>query len=221
MPGPTAIIFSGGDRPGPAAVHDLPEDRFVIAADSGLDHTTELGVPVDLVVGDLDSVDADVLAAAESAGVAIERHPVDKDRTDGELALTAAVERGATRAIVIGGFGGRIDHLLANVALWAAPAWAGLHLEVRSGEATLVVLHGPEAHTITGAVGELLSLLAVGGPATGVTTEGLRYALADDRLLPGSTRGVSNELSQPEARITIGQGTLLVVRPGAPPQGVR
>jgi thiamine pyrophosphokinase len=219
VPGPplTAIIFSGGDPPGPEAITDLPADRFVIAADSGLDHARRLGVAVDVVVGDLDSVDPTALAEAEANGVTVERHPRDKDQTDGALALVKARERGATRVIVIGGFGGRIDHLLANVAMWAAPAWASLQIEIRSGQARLVVVHGPGSCAFDGAPGALVTLLAVEGPVTGITTSGLRFALQGGRLEPGSTRGVSNEQCDPYASVAIDSGTLLVIRPG--PEG--
>jgi thiamine pyrophosphokinase len=210
----TVVVFSGGDPPGATAVADLPTERFVIAADSGLDHATALGIAVDLVVGDLDSVAPATLAAAEAAGAVVERHPADKDQTDGELALDAAVRRGAARVIVVGGLGGRIDHLLANVAAWSAPAWSDLDVEIRAGGARISVIHGPATARWTGDVGELVTLLAVGGPATGLTTEGLGYPLRDEALEPGSTRGVSNVMVEPTASVTVGAGTLLAIRPG-------
>ena len=65
----------------------------MIAADAGLDHAEALGLPVDLVVGDLDSVSKEALERARRAGIAIEEHPAAKDQTDLELALDAAMER--------------------------------------------------------------------------------------------------------------------------------
>ena len=66
-----------------------------------------------------------------------------------------------------------------------------------------------------GRVGDLCSLLALGGPALGVRTEGLRFALAGDDLLPGSTRGVSNELAEPVASVSLENGVLVAVLPFA------
>src|SRR4051794_15769361 len=108
----TAIVFTGGDPPGPAAVRDLPADRIVIAADSGLDHALALGVRVDVVIGDLDSVDAKGLEQARTDGTRVEPHPADKDQTDLELAMGLASSSGADRLIVVGGHGGRVDHWL-------------------------------------------------------------------------------------------------------------
>ena len=48
---------------------------------------------------------------------------------------------------------------------------------------------------LTGEEGELVSLLPVGGPAEGVTAQGLRYPLSDETLAAGSSRGVSNASS--------------------------
>ena len=66
---------------------------------------------------------------------------------------------------------------------------------------------------LAGAPGERLSLLAVGGPASGVTTTGLRWPLADDTLEPGSSRGVSNEFTGTEAAISLTSGVLLAIAP--------
>ena len=90
----TAVIVIGGGGIDPRVVAHLPADRMVIAADSGLDHAMELGLEVDLLVGDLDSVSQQALAEASARGTPVERHRPDKDATDTELAIAAAVERG-------------------------------------------------------------------------------------------------------------------------------
>jgi thiamine pyrophosphokinase len=66
-----------------------------------------------------------------------------------------------------------------------------------------------------GEAGELLSLLAFGGPAEGVVTEGLAYPLHGERLEPGSSRGISNVFAQPDARVAVDRGTLLAIRPAS------
>ena len=73
--------------------------------------------------------------------------------------------------------------------------------------------------TLRGATGELVTLLALGGPAVGVTTDGLEYPLSDETLEPGSSRGVSNVFAGAEARVTVLNGVVLAVRPGAAAEG--
>lgn len=209
------LVVAGGDPVDARWAAALPDDAFVVAADSGLDRARELGLAVDLVVGDLDSVDPAHLAAVTAAGTRVERHPTDKDATDLELALEAALDAGATVATVLAAGGGRLDHFLANALLLASPRWSTLALTALVGEARATVVR--EASTLHGAPGSLLTLLALGGPAEGVTTTGLRWALHDERLDPGSTRGVSNEMTAPMATVALAAGVVLAVQPHALP----
>ncbi len=202
------VVASGG---GPAVV--VPEAGAVVAADGGLDRAAALGLSVDVVVGDLDSVDPGALAAAEAAGTRVIRHPEAKDATDLELALDEAVALGAQRVLVVASGGGRLDHLVGSLLLLGAERYAGLTLDALVGDAVVHVIRGER--TITGERGTLLTLLALGGAATGVVTEGLEYPLAAETLEPGSSRGVSNVFVETEARLTVATGVLLAIRPGA------
>ena len=205
-------MLTGGDPANPG--WPLPEADLVIAANSGLEQATLLGLSVDLLVGDLDSVSGKALTAANEAGIRIERHPADKDATDLELALAAAQREGADRVVVVGGAGGRIDHLLANALLMASPAWADLDIDWLVGPARIVAVR--EEALFSGQPGDLLTLLAVGGPASGISTEGLEFPLVNEVLLASSTRGVSNVLAQEQAVVRLNAGVLLAIhQPGA------
>jgi thiamine pyrophosphokinase len=207
-----ALVLSGGPLPDGGEIGPLPAGAFVIAADSGLEHAAALGVTVDVLVGDLDSVSAETLRAAESAGVRIERHPADKDATDLELALDYALAHGADRVTVVSGGGGeRLDHHLAELVLLAAPQFASLRLDARIGAARAIPIHAGEGVSLIGAPGAVLTLLALGGPAHGITTTGLRWPLRAETLEPGSTRGVSNEITSGAVGVRLAGGNLLAV----------
>jgi thiamine pyrophosphokinase len=207
----TVIVFAGGDPIPRSAVIDLPADAYVIAADSGFDRAREAGFEIDLLVGDLDSISWEGRQEAEAYGARIERHPVEKDATDMELALEAARRQGARNVIVIGGHGGRQDHYLANALLLPSPIFADLDIEWRAGRARLYAVH--DALELTGQVGDSITLLAVGGPVQGVVTSGLRWNLHAEDLQAGSTRGVSNEFQTRQVSISVEAGTLFVVVP--------
>ena len=210
--GPLAcIVLAGGDAVDDRLRAALPRADLVIAADSGLEQAATLGLTVDLVVGDFDSVDPEALAAAVRAGVTVERHPAAKDYTDLELAVLAAKQRGATHVTIVGATGGRIDHELANLMLLGSPDYASLHLEAIAAGGRIVAVH--DRLDITGSPGDLVTLIAVGGPAVGVRTEGLRYPLRDETLVPGSTRGVSNVLLETSATVELRRGALLALLP--------
>lgn len=208
----TVIVVTGGDPVERAHLPPLPEGATVVAADSGIDRAHELGLRVDIAVGDFDSVTGSAFAAAELAGAAVQRYPEAKDATDLELALGAALDLQPRRIIVLGGHGGRLDHLLANALLLAAPAFADVDLVAQMGPARVTVIRRPSE--LLGAPGDLVTLLALHGRATGVTTDGLLYPLVDAELAAGSTRGVSNELTAPTATVALRDGVLLAVQPG-------
>ena len=211
----TIVVVTGGDPVDPAELADLlPADAqiVVIAADSGVRRAHELGLRVTLAIGDFDSVDADDLAAVTAAGATVERHPEAKDATDLELALDAALARRPERVVVIGGHGGRLDHFLANAMLLAARTYEGVEVVAQMGPARVTVVH--RAAKVHGRRGDLVTLVPAHGTAAGVTTDGLLYPLTDEDLAPGSTRGVSNELTGTAATVSLRSGTLLVVQPG-------
>jgi thiamine pyrophosphokinase len=211
------VVIGGGGPPSRAAADALPGGATIIAADSGLDHARALGLEVDVAVGDMDSVDPTTLAAATRAGTRIQRHPEAKDATDLELAVDEALSRRPRRLVVVTGAGDRLDHTLAVVLLLAAPrlagVTAGVTVEGWIGASRLTVVR--QRGALQGAPGDLVTLLPVHGPATGVTTGGLLYPLDGEDLDPGSTRGVSNELSAPHATVQVRAGVVVAVQPGA------
>lgn len=209
-----AVIVSHGEVDPADAAHVRGAD-LVIAADGGNDHLRRWGIEPHVVIGDLDSLSS--VAATERTRV--ERHPRDKDQTDTELAIDRAIAAGADEIVLLGALGGpRLDHALANALLLARPGHAA-RVRIVRGPTCLRLVRGGERLVLGGRTGELVSLLAVGGDARGVRTEGLRYGLEGETLRLGSSRGVSNEISAAGAAVSVAEGALLVVEGGAPAEG--
>ncbi len=207
-----AVVVAGG-VPGPTAIPpDLGEGTLVVAADGGVDRALALGLHVDVAIGDFDSVTAAGLAAVERAGGRAERHPAAKDATDLELALDTALAASPARILVVGSESGRLDHVLSSLLLIADRRYAEAEVDALLGGAQVHVIHG--SRTLEGVPGELVSLIAVHGPAEGVTTSGLAYPLASETLVPGTSRGVSNVFTAAEAHVSLERGVLLAIRPG-------
>lgn len=192
---------------------------IVVAADGGARHAATLGLRVDRWVGDGDSIEPAMLDALAAAGVAIDRVAAEKDESDAELALLAAIAAGADEVTIIGALGGpRVDHALSNVGLLLHPALDGRPARLydeRAARISMLAAPGPDGGPVEGAlagrVGDLVSLVPVAGSAAGVTTRGLRYPLAGEPLVLGRTRGVSNVRTAAVARITLESGRLLVI----------
>ncbi len=199
------LVITGG--PLPRAIGRLPEADMVIAADQGADNAIALGLTVDLLVGDLDSVSQETLAACNT----VAQHPVDKEATDLELALAAAVDTGASAVTIVTSAGGRFDHALANLLVAASDRWSALKVDLVVDRARVHVVR--DKVVLEGRVGEPVSLLTVGGPVSGVSTTGLRWPLRGARLEAGLGLGVSNEFDQPEASVTITTGVVFVILP--------
>jgi len=206
-----AVVLAGGDPVEPHLRERLPDDPYVVAADSGGHASETLGLRVDVVVGDFDSADPAAVDRAVERGAAKIEYPVAKDATDLELALDAAIALEPARILVVGSAGGRLDHLLGSILLLADDRYAAARVDAYLDGNRLAVIRG--SRTLTGTPGDLVTLLPVHGPAAGVSTSGLEYPLHDETLRPGTTRGVSNVFAAAEARITVGGGCLVAVQP--------
>ena len=204
------VVASGAVAPGDEAW--LQGADAVIAADGGAAALDRLGRRPDRVVGDLDSADPARGDRLEASGTRVDRHPADKEASDTELAVRAAIGAGADRVDLLGATGGaRLDHELANLLLLADPAFASVDLQVVAGGATARALHGGSELRLHGDVGDLVTLLPIGGEASGVSTTGLRWSLDGATLPMGGSRGLSNVVTAPGASVRLGEGVLLVV----------
>lgn len=210
--GTTAIVVLGGTPPTRAIRQHIPAHELVIAADSGLHGAIDLGLRVNVVIGDMDSVDKAVLAAVEANGTTVTQLPRDKDSTDAELALLKAVEMGATKIVLITKGGGRLDHELGVFAVLQNPGLRQCTIQALWDNSILHLIHGPASVTITGKQGSNVGLIAAGGEASGITTTGLKWTLTNETLAPHSSRGISNQLIEESAVILLQEGSLFVVQ---------
>lgn len=217
-----ALVVADGDPPDCAALDGTwPGWRdgvaLVVAADGGAIGARQAGLVIDLVVGDGDSLGESVLAELAAEGIAIERSSTHKDESDTELAVLACLERGATAITIIGAFGGRLDHELANIWLLALPELGERPVQLLDGHTRAHLLKAPAAtgqpahRELAGRPGDLVTLLPLGGDVEGVTTDGLEYPLRDEPLRLGPARGLSNIRLESTASVRVRRGLLLIV----------
>ena len=213
-----AIVLADGAAPSRASL-DVAwpgwDDgvELVVAADGGARHAGPLGLRLDHWVGDGDSIDPADLDALAASGVRIDRVEREKDASDTELALLAAIADGADEVTILGGLGGvRIDHALTNVALLEHAALDGRSARLYDERAArITLLRGPAEAQLEGHVDDLVTLVPVGGSVAGVTTGDLRYPLCDEPLEAGSSRGLSNVRTASRATVSVRSGRLLVI----------
>jgi thiamine pyrophosphokinase len=218
-----AIVLADGDGPDRAALDarwpDWARDiALVVAADGGARLAEPLGLRIDRWVGDGDSLSSAEIELLRATGVPVELVSPDKDESDAELALVAAVGAGATDLTILGALGGpRLDHALANVALLGHPALAGRAARLLDATTRVSLVTGPgdggESGTgaFEGLAGDVVSLLPLSPTVEGIVTTGLRYPLRDEALALGPARGLSNVRIGAMATISVREGRLLVI----------
>jgi len=191
---------------GLAAEHDV-----VIAVDGGASACAKAGVIPSLVVGDLDSLDTRTRLGLAAAGVAFEVFSADKDESDLDLSLQIARERGYTEITVTGAFSARLDHTL--VAMGSLAHAADLRPRIAEPDISgwIVAAGARDSVRLTG-MGATVSVLPLLESAV-VTTTGMRWPLAEDRLGPLSSRGLSNTIAAETGEVRVAEGVVVVLSP--------
>ena len=203
-----AVVIAGGE------IHTVPiieSGDLVIAADSGYDHALSLGIQVHVLVGDLDSISPAGLDHARINHVEIQQFPQDKDNTDLELALRAALERGATTVDIHGGEGGTIGHLLGVALSIGHRDWEAIDLRWHTSTGIVRPATVDRSVVASAAVGDAITIIPL-GDVRGVSTSGLRWPLDDAAMERGTTLGISNEASAQTFTVAVAAGAVLVVQ---------
>ncbi|MDD4797854.1 MAG: thiamine diphosphokinase [Eubacteriales bacterium] len=206
-----AVIVLGGDPPSAALLRrEAAQADVVLCADKGAQYALAAGVTPTMVLGDMDSL-GDAARRLACLGVPMVRHPAEKDETDGQLAVDKAVELGATQAVLLGGFGQRLDHTLGNLMLL-------IRLEKRGVAATM---HDDRTQAraacgdtvLCGSAGDILSVLPFGDTVQAGPTENLKYVLPQPTHLPAdATIGISNVMAADTCRVGIRGGWAFLLR---------
>ncbi len=208
------IIITGGQIDDSFAcdwIKTHPYD-YMIAADSGMNFLHRNGIVPNVIAGDFDSVSSESLEAfSKMKNVEMLRLNPIKDDTDTEFVIREAIRRGAKEITILGATGTRLDHVLGNMHLLGI----GIKEQV---SIFLVDTHNrirmiEKEHTILKEeqFGDFVSLLPICGDAKGVTLQGMKYPLLNATITSFSSLGISNEIVEEKAVISIAEGVLLLI----------
>ena len=207
-------IITGGHIDDAFAIEWLNQNEYdcLIAADSGMTFLYRNGVVPDVIAGDFDSVDMDSMAYFQGMNnVQIIRLNPVKDDTDTEFVIREAIRRGATEIIVLGATGTRLDHVFANVYLMGIGLEEGVLIQLVDKHNRIRMISDSLEIEKSEQFGSYVSVLPVKGDAKGVTLEGMKYPLENADIACFSSLGVSNEIVDEVAKISVEQGVLLVI----------
>ena len=201
-----AFIYTGGEV-FPENITEHPKgDDLCIAADSGFHNAKKCGDRVDILVGDLDSIGSYKLDKKTE----LLQVPAEKDVTDTQLAVETAIERGARELVIIGGFGGRADHMLSNLAILEDLSARGIYAMMLDGQNRARFLRSTST-LIPRSGYKYVSILAVDPVVKGVSVEGCKYPLKKARLTRNFQYAVSNEVVGNCALISVRKGAIYVI----------
>ena len=208
------IIISGGHIDDGFALNYLKENVYdmIIAADSGMDFLYRNGLVPDVIAGDFDSVENESFDEFSSMPeVEILRLNPIKDDTDTEFVIREAIRRGAKEITILGATGTRLDHVIANVYLLGIGLEEGVSIELVDKHNRIRMISDSLEISKQEQFGDYVSVLPVKGDAKGVTLEGMKYPLKDANIACFSSLGVSNEIVDEIAYVSLRQGSLLVI----------
>ncbi len=206
-----AALILNGDPPSKSELQLLDEVDVIVCADGAAKHMLKANRIPTLIVGDLDSLDADVYKWADAMSIPMERYPRDKDYTDGELALQKALEHNPQSLIILGGHGGRTSMFMANLKILRAAQEAGTNAVMKGNGETIRFRRAGGQVDLSDSRGLTFNVLAIGGDAD-VSIHGASFA-GDHLLLHGaSARGISNKVADDgSTRVEVHSGMALVI----------
>ncbi len=209
------LIITGGAISADFAAQYLKNQEFhsVLAVDSGLVTAHKLGIPINYIVGDFDSVPKELIESyrRDMASVDIREYNPEKDATDTHLAIDLSLELGADEIVILGATGTRIDHMLANIHLLYLPLSKNIEASIIDEHNKIYLINQNTAIYKEKLHGPYISIQSFTERVTGITLKGFKYPLTNHTMYLGDSLGVSNELAEDRADIMLDEGILIVI----------
>lgn len=206
-----ACIVSHGEIRDYEYIRSIVEScDLIVCADGGAEHVIKCGLLPDVVIGDLDSIEKNILEKLINSKCRVIQYPRDKDYTDTQLAINYAIEAGAIDIILLGCTGDRLDHSLANIFILFKLIEFDINVRIINEKNTVYIIK--DEIKLKGSIGDLISLLPIGGDVGGIYTKGLKYKLEGKNIAMGDPLGISNVFISEDIEIKIKSGYLLVIK---------
>jgi thiamine pyrophosphokinase len=201
-----STVFIGGEYPRRKLIEGhIKEFGFIIAADSGIHVVEEYQLNPDLIIGDMDSIKDLSILNSYSKGKIV-RYNHDKDETDTEIAIRKAYEMRASDITIIGGGGGRLDHLIALLYLFDRGKRP--HRWFTRRDMVLSIENEVKIQCIPG---EIVSFFPVGTESATMSSSGLKWPLDSLEWNRGEF-GISNIAIEDRVTVRMKTGRLVMIK---------
>jgi len=180
------------------------ESSYIICADRGAETAFKLSIRPDIILGDLDSINSEILKKMD---VRIIDYPTDKDFTDTELAILHAVDMGYNKIDVVNATGNRMDHVFSTFLLLYKYDTIDIRIVGSHFEAFLL----REDLKIFHQKGRILSIIPVGDSLENIYLTGFKFPLIGQSVSVGDSLCVSNIIIEDEAEIKLSKGKAIII----------
>lgn len=184
----------------------IPRDGDLIGVDYGAYFLADRGYHMVYAVGDFDSVHPIHLNKIRAASEYVVPLSPTKDETDSEYALSIAFTNDYDDIVILGAFGGRIDHFYANLLLLRR--YADRRIALQDQQNTIRV-YRKGRHVIHKSEHRFVSIYAI--ESSSISLVGFRYLLDNAVIEPTDTYGTSNEILGSIAHLTVHFGEVYVI----------
>ena len=200
-----AYIFTGGEIHHQYIEERPEEGDTVIAADAGYRNATLMGVHINILIGDFDS-----LGMIPDDVDEVRRLPAEKDLTDTQVAVETAIERGADEIVIVGSTSGRFDHALSTLAILEKYHEKHLPIYIVNGQNRVRYIKNSGFIVIRSQY-KYFSVIAADPKVKGVSIEGAKYPLINKTLTRDHQFAVSNEIEKNAALINVKKGGIFII----------
>lgn len=206
------LIIAGGNCIKSEKLKELiPNYDILVAADSGFNHLSTIGKHPDYLVGDFDSIGMSSLTEVDKSITKVIRHPVEKDKTDTELAIDVLCELNVEEITILGGTGSRLDHTLSNIFSLRYMNELGINGTIID-EHNLVTYMREDSVVHIKEDTSYISILPITIDGAEISLKGFHYPLDHECLKLGSSLGVSNYIDNNEGTVICHRGEVLLIK---------
>lgn len=205
------VIMSGGKQPSKdLLMAELKDCDFIICADSGANCLYKYDIKPNILLGDFDSINKEVLEYYKNDCSNVIKYPREKDFTDTELALSEALKLDVDEVVFLGCTGTRLDHLFGNMGLILRCVKDGIKACIKDDNNAIFIID--KTSILAGEKGEMFSIQAYMNEVKDLCIEGAKYPLHNYNLKFGDPRTISNEFLDGDVKISFKKGYVIVFK---------
>lgn len=205
-----SIIVSGGKAPSKELLKEyIKDDDYIVGVDKGCNILREIEATPNIILGDFDSIDKEVLNYYKDKGVKIEKFNPEKDYTDTDLGYIKALEVNPSEIILFGATGSRIDHMLGNIGILLKGLRENIKVTIVDDNNIMYAVN--KSSLVKKEKGCVISFHALSDVVKNLTIKNGKYPLNNYDMTLLEPRAICNEFLDDDIYIEFDSGIILIL----------